>query len=770
MKSIFKTLLRYKTSTLLNLVGLSCAFATFIVISMQIKYDITYNSHIKNGDKTYMLYEKSIKTGKIDKWYSRPNATTIKNIVPEIKHLSIFTKFERITVSIIPSDGKEPIFINPELCFVEKAFIDVFSFEFIEGNPSPLKNPNSIIISEEFAKKHYGNSSPIGKIIKCPKEYIIGGVFKTIPNNSSIKHDLFANVGDENLNNSSTSGNHIYMKAHDGISEKQLEQSINDNLLNVSNINVDKSEITTSLHLSSMDDIRYKIDNFDKGQIYIMTVMAICILVLAFINFINFATSMIPLKMNNVNLRKIVGATQTELRVNMILEAVTLTVISFAISIVLIEILKDSPYSYIISDITWETNRIIYFIVGILSILIGIISGIYPAFYATSFQPALIIKGNFSLSASGTKFRKILIGFQFFTAISFIAGTIFIQLQHDHMLNRDTGYIKDDIIHVNHGWYFTKQDQIKEQLLKNSQFKDVTFSYTEFGTNSIAMGWGRSYSKGSYNILSMPVAHNFLDFFEIKIDSGRNFIQNDNLSENGYFIMSRLAMDKYGFIPGEQLNGHRKPTDIIGICENISLTNAKVMLEPFAFYIFGKHPWAHFAEMYVKVSGDPKEIMAYINETYKKIDPHTVISVDFMSDELDIAYGNEKKIKQIMSSISAIAIIIALMGVFGLISFDSRYRRKEIGLRRINGATVKNILAMFSMTYVKIVFISFSLSVPIVYYLISQWLENFPYRIDIYWWVFPIALIIVLMLTTLISVVQSLKAATENPVNAIKGN
>ena len=774
MKQILKTLFRHKSYTILNLIGLSTAFAAFVIISMQIRYDITYNTHVENTESVYMLNLK-MEDKSFMHWFNRQIPIAIKNVAPEIEYMSVSNSFSLNQIGVKVSESDEPLIVSDVIHKVEPDFLHIHNFEFVEGDHSSIDDYGDIIISDKFAKKYFGSQSPIGKsIFLNSTETIISGVFVSFSDNTSISGDLFVNIGNENIDNRSNYNYTVWMKSFDSIdkelfAQKLLAASSNQTLLDIYGGGGEEGAYIPVIGGTPLKDVRHVIYGYDLSMLYVMIALAISIILLASINFVNFASSMAPLKIKGINLRKVVGATKTELRIGMIGESLTLVVIALIMGLAFVQLFLDSSYSSILDDYSFDSNVSVYIITIALSVIVGVVSGLYPAFYTTSFKPALVLNGSYAMSASGRKFRSALICFQFFVTISFIVCAMFIQLQHDYMMNRDGGYDKENIIHVKHGWTFDKHDILEEELSSNSNFNDITFSNMAFGTSESIMSWGRGYSGGQCNIFSMPVSDNFLDFFGIEILSGRDFMQTDNLCENGYFIMSKMAMDKYEFIDGEKISGHRdEPTDIIGVCENVNIVNMTKDEYPFAFYIYGKHPWNNLPDAYIKFAGDREQAIAFVRDTYKKIDPNVLPVISYMTDDFEVAYKDENTFKQIMVGFSIISIIIALVGVFGLVSFDTRYRRKEIGIRKVNGASINEILALFSFAYVKFILIGFVVSVPIVYVGISNWLEQFPYKIEIYWWVFAIALAIVFILTLMISIMQSWSAARENPMNVIK--
>ncbi len=757
MKNLFKELLRHKSVAILNIIGLSCAFATAIIISMQIRYDVTFDHHNKNFESIYQLQlldtVSGTENGGVKMALNRHTPIAIKTNTPKIEHIvTCSSGYSEVTVLVDSVRAKEKV--NAHVTRCEADITKIFTFDFIEGDTCALDDPNNAIISKEFAEQWFSSKSAIGeKLFLNDKVFTVAAIYNTFPKNSTLTGSVFINLGDENMNSPQNWNYQVYIKTVDGYSTELLDSDIDDVLSKV-----ESQCLANSIPISEWHEAK---------NAYTMIAIAILIILLATINFINFSTSMVPIKIKGINLKKVVGATNLELRLAMICESIILVLISLFIAVSLVEIFKNNELSYIIGDVSWESNKIVYYLIFIIAIITGVVSGLYPAFYSTSFQPALVLKSSYAMTASGVRFRKALIGFQFFIALCFIATTIFIHLQHSYMLNRSGGYTKEGIIHVFQGGY-VGHEHLRAELLKNPKIKDLTFSRGEFGTQSHSMSWTRGYSKGQIFLMSIPVAHNFLDFFGIEMISGRDFIESDESSENGYFIMNKTAMDKYEFVEGEQIYGHIAPTDIIGVCEDVNFKNMRVTIEPQTFYIFGKHPWGPLQHAYIKVSDSSKEVFEYIRECYKKTDPDAIVEIALLTTRLEKAYSSEDAARKAMQTCSMIAIVIALMGVFGLVSFDTKFRRKEIGLRRIHGATVSNILTMFSTTYIGIILISFVISIPVVYLIISKWLTTFPYKIDIYWWVFAIALAMVLILTISISVVQTMRSARENPTDSIK--
>ena len=770
MKTILQSLLRFKSSTLLNIIGLSTAFAAFIVIAMQLKYDMEYNRYHENYDSVYMLTQGFAGHG--GHIFSRPDATAIQDDLTLAEYTSVHGKRASTHITLMGGNGEEDRFISGIVGTGDANLTKIFTFDFIEGDENAIASIDNIIVSDRFAKKWYGDKSPIGETVKTSGQlYKIAAVYRSLPESNTLRRDMYCNIGDENINNPRNTNYQIFIKVHDGVSRGDLDAGVEEVMNGAEHRTNYNQEYKSSV--VSLSGVRYEYEGYNRGFVILLFSLAFAIIALASINFINFAISMVPLKIKGINIRKIVGASQTELRVNVVGESLTLSLLSFVAALGLVELFKSTSLNNLLHDSSLETNYIVYIIALGVAVLAGVISGLYPAFYSTSFPSAMVLKRNYTLNVRGVNFKKILIGFQFFVTLCAIIGAIVIQLQYDFMTNRDGGYIKEGVVAVyqHGGLAYDKAEVLQNELLKSPQIKDITFADFSFGVTESPMTWGRGYSKGSMQIALLPVYHNFLEFFNINIVEGRNFTLNDEFSENGHFIMSKGAMDKYEFTPGEKIEGHREPTDIVGVCENVDATSLKAGSEPFAFYVFGKNSWrnAHLCT-YIKVSGNSNEIISHIRESYKKIDPNSVIDISYLSDMFDNLYDDENTTKEIMQILSLITIIISLVGVFGLVSFDTKYRRKEISLRKINGATVIDILKLFSVSYIKILLISFVIATPFVFVVESLWLVQFVKCIDSTFWIYILALLILVVLTLTISISQTYVYARENPINALKNN
>ena len=776
MRHIIRILLRDKLPTALNIFGLSVAFAVFVIMAMQIRFDLMYNRYNQAHDRIYALSLGWESEAEPTRSICRPIIEVIRKDVPSVEAIAtIYDHMDTSMELILHKTQRQPqqkIYFPVHYCDAD--ITNVFTFEFTDGDKDGLSSPNGAIISEAFAEKWYGETSPVGSDIEYDnKVYTIKGVYKTLPANSTLRSDLLVNIGDTNLEEY----DNYWYKAFIKIPENTTSiDKVSDAIatIHTNAYPYAGSEPSSTTILVPLSEYRASFEGYSHIEMMVIIILALSVMVLASINFINLTMSLLPLKMKSINISRIVGASISDLRVAMVKESLAITLTSYSLSLIWVELFKVSSFNMLLSNNSLTANVGVYIITTILVLLIAVVSVLYPAYYATSLKPAIALSNGFSRGQVVVRLKRLLITFQFFVAITFISATIFIQQQHNLLINRDNGYNKQNIISTNHGWRYTNQKALKEELLKNHAIEKVAFSYIPLGIGSSNFVDFRLTDKHSLqeeiSIAALPVSFNFLDAMGIEILEGRDFVEGDQTSQEGHFIMSQMVMEKYGYKVGQELQTNRssRPAKIVGICNNVNLSNSKTNIQPYGFYTFGVNNWDNPAYGYIKITNSSTKVIDYIKACYKRVDPESIEpKISYLVDQLDGEYKFENRTKKTMQFLSMIAIVIALVGVFGVVLLDSQFRRKEIGIRKVHGASTNRILFIFSTEYIKIILVAFVLSTPLVYHFTSQWLNQFPYKIDLNCWVFAASLLIVLILTTVISIIQSLSAARENPIEII---
>lgn len=766
MKYFIKLLFKFKMLAAFNILGLATAFAAFILISTQIRYELSYNGSFEDYKSIYNIGLVNTEFNETDFFLNREFPLMCAEI-PEVRQVAVFTGIGSVDNTLITGEKE---FRVPERIFsCDYAFLDMFSFEFTEGEKETFRLPGHIIVSEEFARKWLGELPALGATIvdENKKSYTISGVYKSIPKNSSIEGNLFINLGDTGINESYLYNYLAFIKTHKGVAKTTLEKSLQ-KVYNDRYKTNDTKPVAVNL-----SEARYRVDGYSQYTPYVMMVIAFVIILLAFINFLNFGISTVPVSLKDITLRKVVGASRTTLIRNILASYLLLVILSFGVSILLVESAKATAVNSIFYDTGFESNKYVYLVTLLVFIATGILSGLYPALYSTSFKPAFVLKGNPSLSPKGVKIRKILVGLQFFISLSFICISLIIFLQYKYMLNQDTGYQKANILRVAHqGSYyrFREYNALKEELLKDPRIIDVTFSGDEFagGSYDYMNSLDIDTNKTNLKIISLEVDYNFPEFFGIRLLDGKTFKKgNSSGTRAGYYLVNQAFASKYNYSTGcnlPSLSGKRSP--VIGTFGNICLTNVKEIAQP-ASLIYFTRPLNPYSNTYIKFSGDYADVMENIQQAYKKIAPALLYDIRFLEEDLKQAYKTENTSRIIMQSFAFISVVIAMMGIAVLVSFDTKYKKKEIGIRKISGARTVDILILFSRQYITLLTISFILSVPAVYFIMHNWLEQFPNRIGIHYWIFTAAFLLVLLLSSALIFIQSIYAARANPANSI---
>ena len=508
--------------------------------------------------------------------------------------------------------------------------------------------------------------------------------------------------------------------------------------------------------------------------------MAILIILIALINFVNFFFALVPARVRSVNTYKVFGTSRSTLVFNFIMESVGLSLIALLLATVIVVLFARSSMVEILSAPIDAGINISIVILTIAVVLISAVAGsIFPAFYITSFQPALVLKGSFGTSGMGRSFRNLLIGVQFTISIALIVCAIFVRLQHSYMMNYDMGFDKEYLVtgHLPSGvcWWGDKNNAFENKLRNNPDIVDLTWSDGQI-VNVSRMGWGRDYKGQQISFQCYPVAYNFLTVMGIEMAQGRNFSRADEESETSTMIFNEEAQRRYDITLDTGGPGHQEqPAVVAGICKDFSFRPLQYSNFPLAFYIFGKdHTWrSGLQHIYVRITAgaDPGKVMSFIRNTVLEIAPDTdpdTIYLDLFDEELSRMYKAEDKLSKQITAFTLVAIILSLMGVFGLVLFETQHRKKEIAIRRVLGAGMGDVLRMFCWKYSLIVIVCFVIAAPVSWIIIDNYLSNFAYRTSLDWWVFAVALAVVLAVTIAVVVTRSYKAASSNPVDSIK--
>lgn len=777
----FLTLLkRFRLASTLNILGLAVAFAAFTVILMQVNYERGFDKFHSKADRIYRLegLDTDHERAYFASTHSRPVIDEFIRSSPHIRTGTLVSDWGQQYITVERNGAKTGFFEYSRPCFPE--IVQIFDFKMIEGDTSVMRKPAYALISSSMAERLYGTEPALDKqFTSAGTTFTVGGVYRDFPRNSQLKNGFYFNFGPGATNDWANQNYKAYILLDDPAHKEAVVENHRQNYVHKEN---DPYHYANDYRLNLLSDVFYSNDvdgmspetNGDRSQTRLLLIVAFLVIAIAAINFVNFATALTPMRIKSINTQKVLGSPNSHLRWGLIFEAVGISLIAYLIALIIVYLLSVSSFATLITaDMTLQANGHLLLLTAGVALAIGFIAGSYPAWYITSFPPALVLKGSFGLSPKGRKLRTVLISIQFIVSIILIISLLFVKLQTRYMKTTPAGYDRDNIavVELSPEIAKTQTEVLSNRLKEYAAVEDVTFAHQLLGGSDDYMSWGRGYKDGNIHFNAFPVSPDFLKFMRIHIAEGRDFNESDLLKPDseGTLVINRTMQQEYGLKLGDII---RRNMEVVGIIDDINYTSMRKPIEAQVFAlqpdIFKYKRLLSYCYVRLRPGTDLPVAVEQIKKTVASLDPAYPTDVRFFDNVLDTLYKNELRLDRQITLFSLLAIIISIIGVFGLVIFDTQYRRGEIGVRKVFGATVGEILAMFNKTYVRIIAVCFVIAAPIAYYEVSLWLKNFASRTPIHIWVFAAALLIVLSITLLTVTLQSYKAATENPAKAVK--
>lgn len=804
-RNFLTTLRRYKISSLLNVIGLTLAFTAFYVIMTQVWWELGYNRSLHEADRIYLVENEDwFEPGKWSSWLNRP--------VPE--RVIASTAGVEVGGCMWGGFGSGTCWTSNEPSFgynkfsascgsVSLPFLDVFAFRSVEGDVHDIGKPKSVIVSREAAERmRVGVGSLIWVDTDEPQPdgaMEVVAVFEDFPDNSLLGEcEVVKNLGETNLYTTSEWSFNYFVKFRPGadpdefarqwtnVNQEMQREAAEKRAAAGDAADDDDESGIYGVRLSPVSDLYFESDSqapCRQGSVvttYTLLGIAVLVIVLAFINFVNFFFALVPVRIRTVNTFKVFGAPASSLRFNFVFEAFGLVLIALLAAWYVSFALQGTEFaSYISASLALSQNLEVVGLVAVVAFVMALAASLYPAWYITSFAPALVVKGSFGGTRSGRRLRTLLLGVQFFISIGLIIATSFIRLQHDYMMHYDMGFDKENLLAVRLSERgAVSYDALRQKLLSDPQVKDVTGATSRLVSVG-RMGWGREFKGRQVAFQSYVVQPDFLRVMGIPITDGRDFLESDFDKELGTMIFNEAARREFEMQVGDRINGFVSPDEqIVGFCADFNFKPLQYGVSPFCFYLLPKkiqqeNYWHLPHVVYVRMTpgADIAAVTAHIRRCIAEVDPRTEpgdIVVRVFDEELGLEYDNERKLTAIVGLFALLAVVIALMGVFGLVLFETQHRRREIAVRRVMGASRGEILAMFNRRYVMLVAVCFVLAVPVSIWAVRHWLAGFAYAVPLYWWVFALALAGVLAVTALTVTVRSWRAVNENPAESVK--
>lgn len=781
LKTAWRNLVRNRFYSIINIAGLTLGLTVGILILLWIQDEYSYDSFHKNAPNIIKL-ENMVATGANRQLWTNtaaPIGVMAKEQIPGIKDVVRITGNQ--FYALYKYNNKS--FSDEKTFFTDADFFTMFSFPVIKGNASnPFPDNYSVVITETTAQKFFGNDDAIGKIITADDtaHFKVTGVIKDFPKNSSIQGDMFfpisllaqkryaGNTDGKNISNDFTQFDiSTYLLLQTGFSFKGFAKKLRDIHLSVKPDDTDVGYVWLPLEKIHL----YHSDGSEGGAstVRMFMIIAILILIIACINYVNLSTARSMLRSKEVSLRKIVGAARWQLFLQFIIETLLLFVFAIIISLVFVYVLL--PIFNQVSGKEIAINFTDYHIwVVILSTILGtlIISSIYPAILLSSFEPVKALKGKISASISSALFRKVLVVIQFTFSIVLIVGTIVIGNQLRYIQSKQLGYDKENVLTIRMIHMAPHLDAIRTDLLNQPGVTNVTWAdgdIIDLGGQTGNNDWDGK-QKGETVMLSpINVDQHFIPFFKIQLIDGKNFV--GDISDSTHFILNETAVAAMRLKDpiGKRLRLWNTEGTITGIVKDFNFQSVRNKIKPAVFYDHQKT----YGNIYIKTTGKnlPK-VIAATKEEWKKYNADFSFNYNFLDDQFKSLYENEQRTGLLFNIFAGIAIFISCLGLLGLAAYTAQVRTKEIGVRKVLGASVAGIIKLLAKDFVKLVIIAILIATPIAWYLMNAWLRDFAYKINISWIVFVIGGLAAVIIALITISFQSIKAAMANPVDSLR--
>ena len=775
-----RNLLKNKTYSLINIAGLSIGIACSLLILLWVFDELSFDRLHPKVDRLYQVWVNATFDGKINSWNSLPLPT----------YEGLKTEDNNIKSTAATDWGGEHLLtvgenrINKRGFYASEEFLEMFQFPLLKGSADKaLDEPGSIVISESTAKAMFGDQDPMDQIIRLDNldELKVTGVLKDIPKNSSFQFDCLIpwklyETREWVKRNKDNWGNYsfqVYVELTSPAAKASVENVIHDLLTRHG-----ETDIKHDLYLYPMERWRLH-SNFEDGKeaggmieyVQMFTVIAVFILIIACINFMNLATARSERRAREVGIRKSVGSRRIEIIFQFIGESLLITILAFGIAVLLSELAlpfyndlvqKKLSVDYMSAQFWVFTLSLIFFT--------GIVSGSYPAFYLSSFQPAKVLKGKIQAGKSGTTPRKVLVTLQFGFSILLIIGTIVIYQQIQHVKSRDLGYDQENLITLDYTKEISKSfKSLKAELLQSGVVSSVTKSnspITEIHSNNF-LGWPGKPEDKRVIFSTIACEYDYLKTMGIKILEGRDFSE-EFTSDSSAIIVNKAAMDLMQLKNpiGEQLDLWGKKRTLIGIASNVLMRSPDRQVEP--LFMILDPEWTSSVTLRLEATSDLQGSLKKVEDIFKKYNPAYPFQYDFADVEFAKKFTTINMTSQLANLFASLAIIITGLGLFGLAAFTAEQRTKEIGIRKVMGASVAGLVTLISKDFSRLVIVSFVISSPIAWWMLDKFLERYAYRIEISWWVFPVTGLVALIFALIIVSTQALRAAHANPVNSLR--
>jgi putative ABC transport system permease protein len=770
--------------------------ALCFTIMLYVQDELSYDHFNKNADNiARVVFHADINGGKIDESVSMaPVAQTMKKDFPEVQDATRIISFGAPKIVY-----DKTVFRDYQFALVDPNFFSIFTLPFVQGDPkTALLHPGTVVVTRSTAKKYFGKENAIGKTLgftDSKDKYMVTGVIEDIPANSHFHFDMLGTmIGFEQANSDSWLGGsfHTYLLLKPGTDLKKMEARLPAMVEKYMGPQIQQQmglslkEFRTKgnslgFALQPLKDIHLNSNTtteFEPGgnatYVYIFGGVAIFMLIVACINFINLSTAGASKRAKEVGIRKVAGSGKLQLISQFLSESILITFFALVIAFVLIQLALPSFNNISGKHLSFDAKPILGLIV--LGLLVGVIAGIYPAFYLSSFKPIAVLKGKFTANHKSLGLRSGLVVFQFFISVALIIGTIIVYQQMKYIQNKDLGFNKEQLIIIPNSYALGNNEQVyKQQMLQDPRLVNATASYYKPAgpsnyNNALA------YPQGNDHLIvdgvEYHVDENYIPTLGMKLAGGRNFSKGF-VTDSFAIILNETAVHAFGWnnttaigktiIRQNSDKGTNVPFHVIGVVKNFNFKSLHEAISP--LYM----TWQTEGGLIFKIkTTDVSGLLATMKKQWDGFKTEDPFTYDFMDDLFNKTYSTEQKTGTILNIFSMLIILVACLGLFGLVTYTAEQRTKEIGIRKVLGASVSQVTQMLSKEFLKLVLIASLIAFPVAWWAMNTWLESFAYRINISWWVFVLAGFTAIAIALVTVSFQAIKAAITNPVKSLR--
>ncbi len=798
LKIALRNLLRNRVYSGINIFGLALGVGCCLLLALYLQDELSYDKHHDRADDLYRIvtnFQTEVGANKQGA-VSPPIAMTLKEEIPEVE----------VAVRVLNPPGvaqnliryKENLFYESNGFLADSTLFDVLTYDLTEGNKKKaLVEANSIVISERLSQKLFGSEPALDKIIALSQggkltDYKVTGVFRE-KFNSHIKANFFTSMtssgwGEYVSKEKEWAGQNFvtsYLKLVHGHNKAMVEKKMNEVLMRHGEEAMKALGLHKTLSLELVKDIYLKSDVGQSPRItylYVVGSIASFVLLIACINFMNLSTAKATKRATEIGIRKTMGAFRSSLMGQILGEAMVIVVFSILIGVILVQLALPLFNQLTDKNILLNNENVPFFILVtvVIAVITGLVAGSYPAFYLSSFQPAQVLKGKLNIGNSAGRLRQGLVVFQFVIAIVLVCGIFIISHQMDFMMEKDLGFDSRSkiVLPLRTEEAHNQYDALKKELEGNSNI--IAVSGTSYIPGNTIYSDMMFYPDGgnmdkAVDILRNVVDAGYLELLNMKLIAGRSFTNNRKMESESKLILSRASASKLGFTPekivGQNLHfdwqGKKYNFQVIGVMEDFHQNSLHSEIGPTLFEMADSTK--RYDYMIASVStGNFHQTVQSIEKTWKELVHDTPFEYSFLDQNIQKQYDEDKRISKIITSFGFIAMIICGLGLYGLSSYMAERRFKEIGIRKVMGASVQQIVAMMSTEFVKLIVIAFVIAVPLAWYGMTKWLEGFAYKVSIGWAVFALAGLVALIIALITVSFESIKSAMGNPVDSLR--